>query len=342
MKGLERVLRAVRFEDTDRLPVVPEVFAFSARYRGVKVRDYVCDGETLAACQLEAWRDFDYDCVFAFADLSVEAEALGCELSYPEDSYPYIVRHVLEGSDDLTGLRLPDPEKAGRMPVILKACRILRREVSEEALVVGNVLGPVSIAGQLLGLERLLYLMVDEPDRVKRVLAFTTDVTIRFGLAIMEAGAHVPIVFNPMASPNVIPKAVFEAFELPNLKRVFEAFRRAGSPIAWMSTAGNTSTILPLYPEASIDLATIDYSVSLSDARRMIPRVAINGNIKPFLFNTLDEASMKEEIARVIGEIGERRGFLLGSGCEIPLEARPENLRVLVEAGRSVGCGQGN
>lgn len=321
------------------MPVVPEVFGFTARYKGVKIKDYVRDGEVLARCQIDGWRDFGYDGVFAFADLSVEAEALGCELAYPEDSYPYIVSPILEDLREIDTLSLPDPARDGRMPVILEACRILRRELGNRVLIAGNVLGPISIAGQLVGLDRFLYLIADEPDVVRKLLAFTTEVTIRFGLAIMEAGAHVPIVFNPMASPNVIPRAIFETYELPNLRRVFEAFRRAGSPITWMSTAGNTSTILPLYPSASINLATIDYSVSLKEAGGMVPELAINGNIKPFLFDTLDEADMREEIERVIGEAGGRRGFLLGSGCEIPLEAKPENLALLVEVGREVGYG---
>ncbi len=334
MDGVERVIRAVNFQKTDRLPVIPEIFGFSARYMGVSISDYVRDGGVLATCQIETWRDFEYDGAFAFADLSVEAEALGCELAYPHDSYPYIVRHAIEDVEDLNNLKLPDPERDGRMPVILDACKILRKEFGNRVFIAGNVLGPISIAGQLLGLERLLYLMADDPSALKKLLDFTTEVTIRFGQAIIQAGAHSPIVFNPMASPNVIPRGIFEAFELPNLKKVFMAFRRAGSPVNWMSIAGNTSTILSLFPAAHVNLATIDYSVSLEYVRRMLPELAINGNIKPFFFNTLHEEGMREEVLRIIREIGDSRGFILGSGCEIPLESKPENLIALV---RGVG-----
>ena len=40
------------------------------------------------------------------------------------------------------------------------------------------------------------------------------------------------------------------------------------------------------------------------------------------------------KVARLVSAFAERGGFLLSSGCEIPLEAKPENIAAMVAACR--------
>ena len=79
--------------------------------------------------------------------------------------YPVIERYALSTDSDWSALAIPDPQQAGRMPEMLKAIGILRREVGDEVLVVGCALGPFTLTSQLLGLETTLYLAVDDPER---------------------------------------------------------------------------------------------------------------------------------------------------------------------------------
>jgi uroporphyrinogen-III decarboxylase len=65
----------------------------------------------------------------------------------------------------------------------------------------------------------------------------------------MEAGAHLPIVFDPSASPAVVPYQFFRELEAPRLRRVFDSFRKAGSAANWLHIAGPADPILPLHPE---------------------------------------------------------------------------------------------
>jgi uroporphyrinogen decarboxylase len=104
---------------------------------------------------LETWKRFGYDAVTVFADNSLEAEALGAKISYKDNAYPHIDEYCLNNIHDWKYLSIPDPEEDGRMPVIIEACRILKEEVGEEAAVVGTVQGPMTLAGQLLGIEKL-------------------------------------------------------------------------------------------------------------------------------------------------------------------------------------------
>ncbi len=85
MNSLERVIAAVKFQETDRTPVIAQVFGHAATFSGASVDDYVRDGETLAQCQLNAWKHYGYDAVFSVMDASVETEAVGSALHIPQE-----------------------------------------------------------------------------------------------------------------------------------------------------------------------------------------------------------------------------------------------------------------
>lgn len=95
MESLERVKSVIHFQETDRPPVIPELVAVTATMRGISPREYVTSGSVLAECQLSAREKIGHDAIFAMADLCVEAEAVGCELVYPEDNYPYVAKSIV-------------------------------------------------------------------------------------------------------------------------------------------------------------------------------------------------------------------------------------------------------
>ncbi len=332
MNSYERVLNSLKKKQTDRVPVVPEVFGVTAKAAGYSIYDYVTSPSRLAESQLHARRLIGHDMVFAFADLSVESEAIGCELEYKEKAYPVVRKPLIENLKEIHTLDLPDPQKDGRMPVVIEATTRLRDVVADTCIVAACVMGPISIAGQLIGLEGLLYHIVDSPDEVDKVLDYTEEVTRSYGNALLQAGAHCHIIFDPVASPMVVPRDVFRRLELPRLKRLFREFKEKGSLVSWLSIAGNTKKILPYYRDADVELATVDYSVSLSDAFDLLGDVAVNGNLRPFSFVSSSPEKIKEEAKKCLKERGNRWGYLLGSGCEVPIEAELDNIKPLVEA----------
>lgn len=334
MNSMERIMAALGFEKPDRVPVIAQVFGHAAVLAGVSLRDYVRDGERLARCQIQALQHYGYDTIFALMDTSVETEAVGSILTYPRDQYPYVKSYALLDAENLEGLSVPDPQQAGRMPELLKAARILRQEVGDDVLVVGCVSGPMTVAMQLLGAETALYLAIDHPERFARLLNFAADVAIRFGTAQIEAGAHLPIVFNPCASPAVIPPQFFREFELPRLQKVFTALKEAGAAASWLHIAGPVVPILPLFPQCGVDIANFDYCVSALEAQQAVPHTCLDGNIKPLSFVEATPEAIAEASARLLNIFASRGGFILSSGCEIPLEAKPENVAAMVSAAR--------
>jgi uroporphyrinogen decarboxylase len=334
MNSMERIRAALGFEKPDRVPVIAQVFGHAAVLAGVSLRDYLRDGELLARCQIQALQRYGYDTVFALMDTSVETEAVGSILTYPKDQYPHVKSYALLDAENLQGLSVPDPQQAGRMPELLKAARILRQELGDEVLVVGCVLGPMTVAVQLLGIESALYLAIDHPERFAGLLDFAAEVAIRFGRAQIEAGAHLPIVFDPCASPAVVPPQFFREFELRLLQKVFTAFKEAGAAANWLHIAGPVVPILPFYPQCGVDIANFDYCVSALEAQQAVPQTCLDGNIKPLSFVEATPEVIAEASWRLLNAFASRGGFILSSGCEIPPEAKPENVAAMVCAAR--------
>lgn len=335
MNSLERIAATLKFQDADRVPVIAQVFGHAAALAGVPLDEYVRDGETLAHCQLKALRHYGYDAVFSVMDVNVETEGVGSALQYRKNQYPVIERYALSPEDDWDELTIPDPQQAGRMPEMLNAIGILRREVGDEVLVVSCIMGPFTLTTQLLGLEAALYLAIDDPERLERLMDYATEVVIRFGQAQLRAGAHLPVVFDPSSSTAVVPPQFFREIELPRLKRVFSALAKAGAAANWLHIAGPVSPILPYYPKAGVDIANLDYNVNAADAANSLPTTCLDGNIKPLTFVDGSPADIEAEALNLLGVFRNRGGFILSSGCEIPPESKPENVSAMVDAART-------
>lgn len=337
MTSLERVMAAVALERQDRVPVIAQVFGHAAAVTGVPLEAYIRDGELVARCQLEALERYGYDAVFTVMDVNVETEAMGSILRYRRNQYSTIDAYALSRQNELDTLTLPDPEKDGRMPEMVKALRILRRELKNEVLVTGCVMGPMTLVTQLLGAEPALYMAIDEPERFGRLIDFATDVAIRFGTAQIEAGAHLPVVFDPAASPAVIPRQFFRELVLPHLKRLFTSLKGAGAAANWLHIAGPAGPILAFFPDAGVDIANFDYEIAPQAAQAELPGTCLDGNIKSISFVESGADEIEAEAEGLLAAFAGRGGYILSSGCEIPPESKPENVAAMVMAARRSG-----
>jgi len=344
MDALERFRRTLAFQPTDRPPVVAQVFAHAAVLCGRTIEDYRSSAAVAAECQLAAQARYGYDAVFAVLDLTLEAEAIGGSVQVHAGCYPAIGRPPYQADADFHQLPIPDPRSAGRLPMQLEMTRRLRAGIGDDAVVVGLVQGPMTLAVQFLGMERALFLAADDPDHFLRLLDHTTRVAEAFGLAQLEAGAHVVMVFEPAGCPEVVPAGLFREMIGPRLAQLFAAFKRAGAEVNWLHIAGRCQAILPSYRGLGADIGNFDYCI---DPERLLSimgdnDLCLDGNIKSLAFVTDMPAEIETEARRLLGLFERRGGFILSSGCEIPPEASEANVAALVRAATEWGASRGN
>ena len=332
MNGYERLLATIRGQAADRTPVAPQLFGHAAHLCNVSLRDYGQSGALMADCQLRMQAHYRSDAVFAFMDFCVESEALGSRVRFYDTQYPEIVDYVLPAQAAADALRLPDPMADGRLPEMLRGIAALRAGLGDRVLLTGCLLGPMTLAAQLYGIENALFLAADMPERYETALDFATACAIRYGQAQLAAGAHLVAVFDPAASPAVVPPAFFRQLLLPRLQRLLAALRRAGALATWLNIAGPTAPILASYPAAGADIATFDYEVSVAEACRLLPDTCLVGNLKALDF--LDAHPERTTLAarQLVDACRERGRFILSSGCETPPESAPANIAALLAA----------
>ena len=120
MTSRERFVAALTGKPYDRIPVFLLMSDHAARVIGVTVGEYQKSAELMAKGQLEAWRLYGMDLINTGPGLTGIAEAIGCELAFP-DNTAYVVEHPVNTHDDLDRLKIPDPFRDGRLPLFLEA-----------------------------------------------------------------------------------------------------------------------------------------------------------------------------------------------------------------------------
>jgi uroporphyrinogen decarboxylase len=82
----------------------------------------------------------------------------------------------------------------------------------------------------------------------------------------------------------------------------------------------------------NVDMANIDYCVDLGRAMEHLPRTCIDGTVKSLSFVQESPATISRSCTELIRTFSTRGGFVLSSGCEIPLEAEPRTIDAMVAA----------
>lgn len=127
-------------------------------------------------------------------------------------------------------------------------------------------------------------------------------------------------------------------FVAPYLRRLSDHVHETGSGLpAVLHICGKTTPNWTAMLEAEFDIWSLD-NVDLGEAKKTAGhRVVLVGNVTPanLLQNTPDE--IDAEARSVCRKMGDLKGFILGSGCEVPINTPPENVDALVNAARKYG-----
>ncbi len=335
MNATERLMATLQACETDRVPVIPELFGVTATLAGFSPADYARSGETIAKSQLAARELIGHDALFAMADLCVEAEALGCGVTFPEDNYPHVTRPIVQTKADIDRLVMPDIGSAGRIPELLIATEILKNK-GGDAPVIACVTGPMTVAARVMDIEKMLYMIVDEPDNFKTLISFCESMAEKIISALLDAGADAIMIFDPAASPSVLPEKIFTQFELDPVRSLFaKARKKKPDCITWYSVAGPVHTSESIMTATGADVITVDYVTPIEQAMEKSWPTVVNGNIKPQLFSEGSAEDIQHEADHLLRLARPTERFILGAGCEIPLNARAENIRALVTAAQN-------
>lgn len=342
MNGLERIRTVLNANKPDRTPVFPLVHYGTARSAGYNIRDFSTVPEINARCLIHAYRQCGYDGVQPSVAVMVEGEAVGGLAEYPEDNVPFI-KDVFLKAPDVGLLTMPVPQATNPMSLVIESTRLCAAEIGKEAYIAPSIMGPLNSAGQMRGVETLMFDFFDRPDFVNELLDFTTELGIRYGKALLDAGAHGIFIGEAMCSPSFISPNFYRKFVLSRQKRLIDALMGYGAECTILHICADTKPIMKAYAvETGATVIDLDWQVNVSetldsDAMRD-EKTLVRGNLDPaseLLRGTPQE--VMDASRRLIEAVGKNPRFILGPGCAMNPNSLPANCRAMVEAAERYG-----
>lgn len=227
MSPLERAFKTWSFQEPDRLLGSFAVFSpLCLDIQEITTREYYTDPWAFYYIQALAVVEWGNETPLMYGDpYHVEIEAMGGEVKYPEHSIPHLGEPLLKEPGDLSSLKIPDPERDGRMPVLLEHSRMHHKYLGSMVFAPVSCCGPFSMAVGLRGYKNILKDIRKDPSFVHELLDFCCEVVKVYGGALRDTHNASPTMQEAWSClPNVSPKVFYE-FCLPYITRCVEALR---------------------------------------------------------------------------------------------------------------------
>lgn len=322
------LLQALRCEPTERVPWLPYVGCHGGKLIGRNADDYLRDPAAIAYGLATAAERYRADGLPVLFDLQIEAEALGCELHWADDTPPAVVTHPLADGAELGDLAVPALD-AARIPLALEAVRRTREQVDDEIALLGLITGPFTLALHLLGAEIFMN-MYDSPEQVEELLAFCRDVGIAMSDAYLEAGCDVIALVDPMTSQ--ISADSFEQFVTAPASAIFDHLTGQGVPSAFFVCGDAQRNVAKMF-ETRPSSVFVDENIDLLYIGEIARRygLAFGGNIPLTTVMLHGSPNDNRRAARQCLDLGGAPGYILAPGCDIPYDVPPENLAAIAE-----------
>ncbi len=261
-------------------------------------------------------------------DVGTEAEAFGAETNMGgRESNVYVTKPAFDDPDSFAVP--PNLFELGRFPVHFKALSILSQKYHDIVPVYSLLLGPLTLMGNLFGVEKIMRWPLKDPTLFQRLLDQISDVVADYGNLLIEHGADALSMGDPTASMNLISPRVFKKFIIPNYRKLSEKIK--GRVV--IHICGDTTPILDVMPESGFCAFSFEGpAVSVKKAKEIIRhRIALLGNIptvEVLMNGTIDD------VKRVTLRAIEDGIDSVEPACALPLQTPINNVRAISETVR--------
>jgi methanogenic corrinoid protein MtbC1 len=367
MNVLERMQAAIAIEPVDRHPVFPIMFTAPVRLYGMTQgeawRDHARAREAMVWC----YREYGYDVLSkpnyyypmlpgTFCGAPVRNLIPGRQL--PEDALYQIDERVLFPREDYgkiaaLGWNVYWEENYEAMSGKSWEKLVAMQEFSNRfygedmklceeegapvflGVAVDSVVMAFSLCRTLVEFTRDLY---EAPDQVEAAMRASVDDLIANAIQVCRNnGKMTAFIVLERGSGFYYPLELFERFEWPFLQAYVDAFIAEGI-LPWMHFDTDWGMNLPhlkRLPRGKC-VCDLDGMTDIFQAKEILGgHMCISGDVPAALLTLGSPQDVTAYCRRLIDEVGEGGGFMLTSGCECPVNVRPENLRAMVETGRT-------
>ncbi len=327
MTKRERVMAALMRQPVDRAPV--------SFWRHVPEVDHTARG--LADAMLEWQRRWDLDFVKVMSSGVYCVEDWGCRVAYTgsPNGAKQCTEHAVKAATDWGRIRPLDPG-AGALGRELEALRLIVAGKEDDVPVLHTVFSPLTVARKLAG-DRLTEDLRKSPKAVLPALEAITETLIRYGAAVIEAGADGVFFATQTGSPDVMSRDDKAEFGLLYARRVLDSLmgKSAFTLLHIHGKAIYFDDLVRSLPVHAVNWHDRLTPPTLGEAQRRFAGAVVGGLNEG---GTLESGPIEAVVAEVEDAIRQTggRGVMVAPGCVLPLDVPDERLEaVVVTAKRS-------
>jgi len=339
MTPLERMTAFASGDAIDRVPCCPFTGESFANYFGYGLDAYNHSTDIITDTIIRTYELLRPDNCSIGPGLHGLPEAMGCELQFFKNDIPRVHKTAIQDYKDIDKLRPIDPYKDGRLNLYLESLKIVQNKLGKEVSIGNTIGGPFTTAALLFGTEPFLKALIKEKEHIHKLLEVSLQSTLNFIDAVIDLGIA-PGLADPIASSHLISRKMYREFVLPYTKKCQDRIRERTGSGSVLHICGKTKPIWSDMIETGISGLSLDNQDDIGLLRKQHENdVVVIGNVDPV---SIIKYGAKEDIYRGVEEccekaLGSQRGFVLASGCDIPIGTDPENVKHFINAARIYG-----
>ena len=177
-----------------------------------------------------------------------------------------------------------------------------------------------------------------DPKPVERALKkMTADLIAKQIGIVKSSGIDLWLLTEERACGFFYPPAVFERFWWPYTREIVDAFWAEGI-VTLFHLDQCWDKNIPYFKELPKGSAILelDGSTDIFAAKELLRgHLCLKGDVPAALLSIGRPEEVAAYCKRLIDQVGGDGGFILGSGCSVPPDVKPENFRAMVETGKT-------
>jgi uroporphyrinogen decarboxylase len=268
---------------------------------------------------------FALDAAIVFSDILVIPDALGLDVTFGPGEGPRIGK-PLKSAADLASWNTAGIQE--RLAFLPGAIAHLRAALGDDKAILGFCGAPFTLfcyavdGGSSDDFRAARTMMHREPELATRALNTFADIAADLLLAEQKAGADCVQMFDTWG--GLLAPDEYQRFCVPALKRITDKTRKAGLSTILFVRGGHH--LLPVLGEVGVDALSLDWRTPYREARKLHPKLTLQGNVDPVLLFAGDDV-VKTRTRALMDEIkalddGRRAIINLGHGI---LPGTPES-----------------
>jgi len=296
---------------------------------GHTVREAITDGCIHAQAIKYLADHYPTSATCVVMDLTVEAEAFGASVVFPEEEIPSVVGRLLHNEEEIHRLKVPSLQ-SGRIREYLRANALAAREINDRPVFAGCI-GPFSLAGRLYDMSEMMVLNYSNPGAAHELLGKCTELILRYCRALKATGANGVLMAEPAA--GLLSDTDCMEFSSRYVKQIVEAVQDETFMVV-LHNCGNTGHCTRAMVATGADGYHFGNKCDMAKVMCEVPADKLGmGNLDPVgVFKEGTVESMHAAVKELMSTCGKYPNFVLSSGCDTPPHTPGENVDAFFEA----------